>query len=39
MEMQVGYVSVTPAQLKRFDLPYEKAFKTGLPPNCLLEGN
>jgi len=30
---------VTPAKLKRIDLPDEKARKAGLPPKCILKAD
>ncbi len=39
MDLHIGYESVAQTNLKRFDLPDEKARKTGLPPNCILKGN
>ena len=35
----IGYESVTPAKLKRIDLPDEKARKAGLPPKCVLKAD
>ena len=34
MDLHIGYESVTPAKLKRIDLPDEKARKAGLAPKC-----
>jgi predicted helicase len=39
MDLHVGYESVTPAKLKRSDLPDEKARKAGLPPKCILKAD
>ena len=37
--MHIDYESVTPAKLKRIDLPDEKAGKAGLPPKCILKAD
>jgi len=37
MDLHIGYESVTPAKLKRIDVPDEKARKAGLAPKCLLK--
>ena len=39
MDLHIGYESVTPAKLKRIDLPDEKARKAGLPPKCILKAD
>ena len=39
MDLHIGYDSVTPAKLKRFDVPDEKARKAGLAPKCLLKAD
>ena len=37
MDLHIGYESITPAKLKRTDVPDEKARKAGLAPKCLLK--
>ena len=39
MDLHIGYESVTPAKLKRIDVPDEKARKVGLAPKCLLKAD
>jgi predicted helicase len=39
MDLHIGYESVTPAKLKRIDMPEEKARKAGLPPKCILKAD
>ena len=39
MDLHIGYESVTPAKLKRIDVPDEKARKAGLAPKCLLKAD
>jgi predicted helicase len=39
MDLHIGYESVTPAKLKRIDVPDEKARKAGLTPKCLLKAD
>jgi predicted helicase len=39
MDLHIGYESVTPARLKRIDLPDEKACNIGLPPKCVLRAD
>jgi len=39
MHLHIGYESVTPAKLKRIDVPDEKARKAGLAPKCLLKAD
>ena len=39
MDLHIGYESVTLANLKRIDLPDEKARKAGLPPKCILKAD
>jgi predicted helicase len=39
MDLHIGYESVTPAKLKRIDLPDEKARKAGLSPECILKAD
>jgi predicted helicase len=39
MDLHIGYESVTPAKLKRTDVPDEKARKAGLAPKCLLKAD
>jgi predicted helicase len=39
MDLHIGYESVTPAKLKRIELPDEKARKAGLSPKCLLKAD
>jgi predicted helicase len=39
MDLHIGYESVTPAKLKRLDVPDEKARKAGLAPKCLLKAD
>jgi predicted helicase len=39
MDLHIGYESVTPAKLKRVDVPDEKARKAGLPPKCILKAD
>ena len=36
MDLNIGYESVTPAKLKRIDVPDEKSLKAGRPPKCIL---
>jgi predicted helicase len=39
MDLHIGYESVTPAKLKRIDLPDEKARNAGLSPKCILKAD
>jgi predicted helicase len=39
MDLHIGYESVTPAKLKRIDIPDEKARKAGVAPKCLLKAD
>jgi predicted helicase len=39
MDLHIGYESVTPAKLKRIDIPNEKTRKAGLAPKCLLKAD
>jgi predicted helicase len=39
VDLHVGYESVTPAKLKRIDVPDEKTRKAGLAPKCLLKAD
>ena len=39
MDLHIGYESVTPAKLKRIDVPDEKARKAGLAPKCMLKAD
>jgi predicted helicase len=39
MDLHIGYESVTPAKLKRIDVPDEKAHKVGLAPKCILKAD
>jgi predicted helicase len=39
MDLHLGYESVTPAKLKRVDMPDEKARNAGLPPKCMLKAD
>jgi predicted helicase len=39
MDLHIGYESVTPAKLKRIDVPDEKTRKAGLAPKCLLKAD
>jgi type ISP restriction-modification system protein len=39
MDLHFGYESVTPTNLKRVDLPDEKAEKAGLSPKCILKAD
>jgi predicted helicase len=39
MDLHIGYESVTPAMLKRIDVPDEKAKKAGLPPKSILKAD
>jgi predicted helicase len=39
MGLHIGYDAVTPAKLKRIDVPDEKARKAGLPPKCILKAD
>jgi predicted helicase len=40
MDLHIGYESVTPAKLKRIDVPdYEKARKAGLTPKYILKAD
>jgi predicted helicase len=39
MDLHIGYESVTPAKLKRIDVPDEKTRKVGLAPKCLLKAD
>jgi predicted helicase len=37
MDLHIGYELVTPAELKRIDLPDEKSRSAGLSPKCILK--
>jgi predicted helicase len=39
MDLHIGYESVTPAKLKRIDVPDEKTRKAGLALKCLLKAD
>jgi predicted helicase len=39
MDLHIGYESVTPAKLKRIDMPDEKARNAGLSPKCILKAD
>jgi predicted helicase len=39
MDLHIGYELVTPAKLKRTDVPDEKARKAGLPAKCMLKAD
>lgn len=39
MDLHIGYESVAPANLRRSDLPDEKARKAGLHPKCILKAD
>jgi predicted helicase len=39
MDLHLGYESVTPAKLRRVDVPDEKARKAGIAPKCFLKAD
>ncbi|MGB7949002.1 MAG: type ISP restriction/modification enzyme, partial [Candidatus Binatia bacterium] len=39
MDLHIGYESVTPAELKRIEVPDERARKAGLQPKCILKAD
>ena len=39
MDLHIGYESVTPAKLKRIEVPDDKARKAGLAPKCVLNAD